>query len=76
MAKIKTYFECQQCGYQTPRWMGRCPECGSWGTVVEEHPTGGGRGVGVRNPSAVIVLLRQPRRRGAAFRGRAQVAAP
>lgn len=57
MAKIKTYFECQQCGYQTPRWMGRCPECGSWGTVVEEHPTGGGRGVGVRNPSAPPVPI-------------------
>ena len=53
MARIKTHFECQQCGYQAPRWMGRCPECGNWGSLVEERPTaGGGRGAGVRGPSA------------------------
>ncbi len=33
--------------------MGRCPECGNWGSLVEERPTaGGGRGMGVRGPSA------------------------
>lgn len=53
MAKIKTYFECQQCGYQAPRWLGRCPECGNWGTLVEERPAAGGKQVaGVRSPSA------------------------
>ena len=31
---------CQSCAAQMPRWMGRCPECGEWGTVVEE-PVGG-----------------------------------
>lgn len=40
MARIKTHFECQQCGYQAPRWLGRCPECGNWGTLVEERPAG------------------------------------
>jgi DNA repair protein RadA/Sms len=34
--KAKTVATCQSCGAQMPRWMGRCPECGSWGTVVEE----------------------------------------
>lgn len=53
MAKAKTYFECQQCGYQTPRWLGRCPECGSWGTLVEERPVGDGpRAGGVRHASS------------------------
>src|SRR3989304_1179459 len=53
MARIRTHFECQQGGYQAPRWMGRCPECGNWGSLVEERPTaGGGRGAGVRGPSA------------------------
>jgi DNA repair protein RadA/Sms len=28
-------FVCQQCGYETPRWFGKCPECGQWGTLVE-----------------------------------------
>lgn len=36
MAKVKTKFVCQQCGYETARYMGKCPECGQWDTFVEE----------------------------------------
>ncbi len=36
MAKLKTKFSCQQCGYETPKWMGKCPGCASWNTLVEE----------------------------------------
>lgn len=36
MAKTKTVFICQECGYETPKWMGKCPECGNWNTLVEE----------------------------------------
>ena len=36
MAKIKTKYVCQQCGYETARYMGKCPECGNWETFVEE----------------------------------------
>ncbi|MGQ4809175.1 DNA repair protein RadA [Candidatus Entotheonellaceae bacterium PAL068K] len=36
MSKLKTVFACQSCGHQTARWLGRCPECGAWNTVVEE----------------------------------------
>lgn len=36
MAKAKTKYVCQECGYQTPKWMGRCPDCGAWNTLVEE----------------------------------------
>ncbi len=32
----KTIFTCQSCGYQAPRWMGKCPECNQWQTFVEE----------------------------------------
>ncbi len=32
----KAVFSCQNCGYQTPKWMGRCPDCGKWNTLVEE----------------------------------------
>lgn len=31
---------CQQCGYQTPRWVGRCPDCGKWNTLKEEAVAG------------------------------------
>ncbi|RME51081.1 MAG: DNA repair protein RadA [Caldilineae bacterium] len=35
MAKTKTVFICQQCGASQPKWMGRCPDCGEWNTLVE-----------------------------------------
>jgi len=34
--KTKSRFVCQSCGYVAPRWVGRCPECGEWNTVIEE----------------------------------------
>ncbi|MDD4939149.1 MAG: DNA repair protein RadA [Candidatus Omnitrophica bacterium] len=34
--KTKTVFSCQNCGYQSPKWLGRCPDCGSWNSFVEE----------------------------------------
>ena len=36
MAKAKTYYFCQECGYQSSSWLGRCPECGKFGTFAEE----------------------------------------
>ena len=35
MAKKKTLFECQACGFQSPRWMGKCTSCGEWESMVE-----------------------------------------
>ncbi len=35
MAKTKTLFECQSCGFITPKWMGKCTNCGSWDSLVE-----------------------------------------
>ncbi|MCD6192264.1 MAG: DNA repair protein RadA [Candidatus Aminicenantes bacterium] len=34
--KTKVSFVCQSCGFQTPKWMGRCPSCGEWNTLIEE----------------------------------------
>jgi DNA repair protein RadA/Sms len=34
--KIKTVFVCQSCGFNSPKWMGRCQGCGEWNTLVEE----------------------------------------
>ena len=36
MAKVKTSFFCQNCGAQTPKWVGKCPSCSEWNTFVEE----------------------------------------
>ncbi len=35
MAKKKTVFECQHCGFTTPKWMGKCPNCGGWDSFLE-----------------------------------------
>lgn len=39
MAKTKTKFCCQECGYETPKWLGKCPGCQGWNTFVEEVET-------------------------------------
>lgn len=36
MAKLKTKYVCQDCGSEQPRWMGKCPECSAWNSLVEE----------------------------------------
>ena len=36
MAKTKTAFYCQQCGYESAKWVGRCPACNTWNSLVEE----------------------------------------
>lgn len=36
MAKILTKYVCQSCGYVSPRWVGKCPNCSEWNTFVEE----------------------------------------
>ena len=37
MAKTKTVYICSQCGYETPKWYGKCPTCGEWDTLNEEQ---------------------------------------
>lgn len=36
MTKIKTFYQCQACGYASPKWLGKCPDCGGWNSFVEE----------------------------------------
>jgi DNA repair protein RadA/Sms len=37
MSKVKTSYQCQSCGYASPKWIGKCPDCGEWNTLVEER---------------------------------------
>jgi len=39
MAKIKTKFACTECGTESPKWLGKCPGCQAWNTMVEEKET-------------------------------------
>ena len=39
MARAKTKFSCQECGYESPKWLGKCPSCEAWNSFVEEADT-------------------------------------
>jgi len=45
MARTRKAFVCQECGYESPKWMGKCPSCGEWNTFVEEVETKGRGGL-------------------------------
>ena len=36
MSQGKIIYTCQNCGSQSPKWLGKCPSCGEWNTFVEE----------------------------------------
>jgi DNA repair protein RadA/Sms len=69
MAKVQKAFFCQECGYEAPKWTGRCPSCGTWNSFVEEiisKPTANTVTFGNSdkpNPQLIsdIDLLQQPR---------------
>lgn len=44
MAKSKSVYFCQSCGYESPKWMGKCPTCGEWNTFAEEKITVSSKG--------------------------------
>jgi DNA repair protein RadA/Sms len=52
MAKVRTVHRCTDCGGVATRWLGRCPECGAWGTLVEEELAAGRASGAVELPSA------------------------
>ena len=53
MAKIKNVFVCQECAYEAPKWVGKCPSCSNWNTMVEEmKDTGFKRAVTMSNSDA------------------------
>ncbi|MFT4085875.1 MAG: DNA repair protein RadA [Gordonia sp. (in: high G+C Gram-positive bacteria)] len=56
MAKVKTVYRCSACGHQVPKWVGRCPDCGEWGSIDEGMPA-------VARPGSQSVAPRSPARR-------------
>ena len=55
--KQKSWFNCQQCGYQSPKWLGKCPDCGAWNSLVEEHGAKDGPGERPRLPGGKPVAI-------------------
>jgi DNA repair protein RadA/Sms len=71
--KAYTKFVCSTCGYETPKWMGRCPDCGEWNSLVEEvvrpaspgsRSAAGGRGTTTARSQPIGAIDREehPRR--------------
>jgi len=50
--KAKTIFSCQECGAQSQKWLGRCPECEAWNSLVEERTVPATAGAGAASASA------------------------
>jgi len=50
--KAKTIYSCQECGAQSQKWLGRCPECEAWNSLVEERPVPATAGAGAASASA------------------------
>lgn len=66
----KVLYTCQTCGFQTPKWMGKCPDCGEWDTLVEEIRSAAilrrattGRTIGASKPVPInaVELAEEPR---------------
>ncbi|MEM5396974.1 DNA repair protein RadA [Staphylococcus gallinarum] len=60
MAKKKVIFECMACGYQSPKWMGKCPNCGGWNQmeeIVEQKAASPKHGVRSRDNVAKVQKL-------------------
>ncbi|HEY7710906.1 MAG TPA: DNA repair protein RadA [Candidatus Entotheonella sp.] len=58
MAKAKSVFTCQSCGYHTAKWLGRCSDCGAWNSFVEERvaPARKGRQASTHQPQLPLPL--------------------
>ncbi len=59
MSKIKTFYQCQACGYASPKWLGKCPDCNSWNSFVEEQavaPAKGGRAKQIADKTEPVPL--------------------
>lgn len=61
--KLKTIFVCSNCGESSPRWMGRCPSCGAWNTMVEDvvvpEPKTAPRGTAARPAGVTSITSRR-----------------
>lgn len=55
MAKIKTVYVCRDCGYETPKWLGKCPDCNNWNTFEEEV-------VQAKSTSKAVTTTRTPKK--------------
>lgn len=56
MSKARTKFVCVECGYETGKWLGKCPACLQWNTMIEERDTGTGNNKDILPSSKAIPI--------------------
>jgi DNA repair protein RadA/Sms len=61
VAKLKTFFACQACGFQSSKWLGRCPDCGDWNSFAEERETAAPAAANARDPRAPLEMGSRPK---------------
>lgn len=59
MAKKSTIFFCQNCGYESAKWMGQCPACKEWNTLVEETVVTGKAGKSSKKAESLAVRIHE-----------------
>ena len=57
MAKEKTMYVCSECGYKTTKWVGKCSNCGAWGTLEEQENISVSAGVSSRTVKNSLSLV-------------------
>ena len=55
--KIKTVYQCTSCGYQSPKWAGKCPDCGEWNTLAETAQVRGSAKAAKAAPKQLVSRL-------------------
>ena len=60
MARARTMFVCQQCGARSPKWTGKCEQCGQWNSLVEQAPAPAGKSAVARSAGQGTLLQPRP----------------
>ena len=60
MARARTIFVCQQCGARSPKWTGKCEQCGQWNSLVEQAPAPVGKSAVARSADQGTLLQPRP----------------
>lgn len=58
--KTKNIFFCSNCGYESPKWLGKCPACGEWNTFVEEKVAVSSKNSSGKRGKGVLVASSHP----------------
>lgn len=60
--KLRTSYVCQQCGYESPSWMGKCPNCAQWNSLIETVKDVGRQGTSDKRQAGGLHTLAKPQR--------------